>query len=129
MSPVHFRDNYAYPSGVCGAGWQDGKDDAGEAVKATRTESRVDCPDCLSSMNPGRRVVRHGRITFLFDADNLLGNLELRLRGPSADNGETRAEVPLMHVLGASMKLLQSVAEVGGPLLPSRPDVDGAGAG
>ena len=125
MSVIHFRDKYPHPSGICGEGWQDGTDENGEAIKATRTESRVDCPKCLSSLNPGLKVVRHGKVTALFRADDLLGNVELRFRGATPDSGETRVHVPLIHYLGTGMKLMQAVGEVGAHLLRhGEPDPD-----
>jgi hypothetical protein len=117
VSLIHFRDRYPHPSGICGAGWQDGTDDDGQPVRAVRSEERVDCPKCLSSLNPGRKVARHGKVTVSFDPENLLGNVQLRLRGAAPQDPETTVEVPLIHYLGTALKMLQAVGEVGTGLL------------
>lgn len=111
MSTVHFRDQLPFPSGICGAGWQNGKDDHGKDVRAVRSEERVDCPRCLRSLHPGYIVARHGKVTALFRADELTGMVKLRLR--AADDSEVEAEVPLLHLLGTSVKVIQEVSRVG----------------
>lgn len=110
MSLIHFRDKLPHASGICGAGWRDGLEDNGAKVKAVRTEGGVDCPNCLKSLHPGRRVARHGKVTVLFDPNDLIGMAELRIRGTGGD--ETTVEVPLMHLLGTALKVVQNVAEV-----------------
>ena len=115
MSTVHFRDKLPYPSGICGAGWQNGKDDHGNDVRAVRTEDRVDCPKCLRSLHPGYIVARHGKVTALFRAEELTGMVKLRLR--SADDTEIEAEVPLLHLLGTTVKVIQAVSDVGADVI------------
>ncbi|NUT90906.1 MAG: hypothetical protein HOY78_02635 [Saccharothrix sp.] len=117
MSFIHFRDRYPHPSGICGEGWQDGTDENSQPVKATRTEERVDCPKCLSSLHPGRKVARHGKVTVSFDPGNLLGNVQIRLRGTGPGGAETTVEVPLIHYLDTALKMIQAVGEVGADLL------------
>lgn len=117
MSLVHFRDKMPFASGICGAGWQNGQDDDGNDVRAVRTEERVDCPKCLSSLNPGYIVARHGKVTALFKAEELTGLVELRLRQP--DGSEVVASVPLMHLLGTTIKVIQEVGGIGEALVAS----------
>lgn len=115
MSLVHYRDKLPFPSGICGAGWQDGKDDLGNDVRAVRSEERVDCPKCLRSLNPGYVVARHGKVTALFRPEELTGLATLRLRAD--DGSEVEAQVPLLHLLGTSIKLIQEVGAVGAEAL------------
>lgn len=117
MSLVHFRDKMPFASGICGAGWQNGQDDNGDDVRAVRTEDRVDCPNCLRSLNPGYIVSRHGKVTALFKPNELTGLVELRLRQP--DGREVVASVPLMHLLGTTIKVIQEVGVLGEALVAS----------
>jgi hypothetical protein len=115
VSTVHFRDKLPFPSGICGAGWQNGKDDNGNDVRAVRSEERVDCPKCLRSLHPGYVVARHGKVTALFRPDELTGMVKLRLR--AADDSEVETEVPLLHLLGTTVKVIQEVSNIGADVL------------
>lgn len=110
MAAIHMRDKFKHPSGICGAGWQDGKADNGEQVRAVRDEQRVDCPKCLGALHPGKRVSRHGRVTILFDPVDLQGQAVVRVR--QDDGTELALEAPLMHVLGSTVKAVQNISEV-----------------
>lgn len=110
MAVIHMRDKFKHPSGICGAGWQDGKADNGEPVRAVRDERRVDCPKCLGALHPGKRVSRHGRVTILFDPADLQGQAVIRVR--QDDGTELALEAPLMHVLGSTVKAVQNISEV-----------------